>query len=168
MQASKKKCHFWKLAQKSEDEYSLIHFIGQNWVTWHFLSLHWEKSWDYLQVTQGHPCRQRCQPSPGPLEWVGKSWAAKPCSVRDKKGGIYVGEATNSRGYVKWLKQTRAIRASSSFKRHGKKIASQFSWVTQSCVTLCDPMDRSMPGLPVHHQLQEFTQTHVHWVGDAI
>ena len=44
----------------------------------------------------------------------------------------------------------------------------QFSSVTQSCPILCDPMDCSMPGLPVHHQLLEFTQTHVHWVGDAI
>ena len=40
--------------------------------------------------------------------------------------------------------------------------------VTQSCLTLCDPMDCSMPGLPVHHQLLEFTQTHVHSVSDAI
>ena len=38
----------------------------------------------------------------------------------------------------------------------------QFSSVTQSCPTLCDPMKCSTPGLPVHHQLQEFTQTHVH------
>ena len=37
-----------------------------------------------------------------------------------------------------------------------------------SCVRLCNPMDCSTPGLPVHHQLPEFTQTHVHWVGDAI
>ena len=37
----------------------------------------------------------------------------------------------------------------------------QFSSVAQSCATLCDPMNRSTPGLPVHHQLQEFTQTHV-------
>ena len=44
----------------------------------------------------------------------------------------------------------------------------QFSSVTQSCPTLCDPMNRSTPGLPVHHQLLEFTQTHVHRVGDAI
>ena len=44
----------------------------------------------------------------------------------------------------------------------------QFNAVTQSCLTLCDPMNCSMPGLPVHHQLLEFTQTHVHWVGDAI
>ena len=44
----------------------------------------------------------------------------------------------------------------------------QFSLVTQSCPTPCDPMYCSMPGLPVHHQLLKFTQTHVHWVGDAI
>ena len=44
----------------------------------------------------------------------------------------------------------------------------QFSSVVQSCLTLCSPMDHITPGLPVHHQLPEFTQTHVHWVGDAI
>ena len=44
----------------------------------------------------------------------------------------------------------------------------QFSSVPQLCPTLCDLMNRSMPGLPVHHQLQEFTQTHVHRVSDAI
>ena len=44
----------------------------------------------------------------------------------------------------------------------------QYSSVAQSCLTLCDPMDSSIPGLPVHHQLPEFTQTLVHWVGDAI
>ena len=45
---------------------------------------------------------------------------------------------------------------------------SQFSSITHLCLTLCDPMDHSMSGFPVHHQLPEFTQTHVHWVGDAI
>ena len=44
----------------------------------------------------------------------------------------------------------------------------QFSSVTQSCPTLCNRMNRSTPGLPVHHQLPEFTQTHVHRVGDVI
>ena len=44
----------------------------------------------------------------------------------------------------------------------------QFSSVAQSCPTLCDPMNHSTPGLPVHHQLPEFTQTHIHRVGDAI
>ena len=44
----------------------------------------------------------------------------------------------------------------------------QFSSVAQLCPTLCNPMDCSLPGLPVHHQLLELTQTHVHWVSDAI
>ena len=45
---------------------------------------------------------------------------------------------------------------------------SQFSSVTQSCLTLGDPMNRRTPGLPVHHQLPEFTQTHIHRVSDVI
>ena len=44
----------------------------------------------------------------------------------------------------------------------------QFSSVTQSCLILCNPMDCSRPGFPVHHQLPELAQTYVHWVGDAI
>ena len=44
----------------------------------------------------------------------------------------------------------------------------QFSSVSWPCLTLCNPMDYSMPGFPVHHQLLELTQIHVHWVGDAI
>ena len=49
-----------------------------------------------------------------------------------------------------------------------KQSSVQFRSVTQSCPTLCDPMNRSTPGLPVHHQLLEFIQTHVHPVSDAI
>ena len=49
-----------------------------------------------------------------------------------------------------------------------KGLSFQFSSVPQSCPTLCDPMDCSTPGLTVHHPLPEFTQTQVHWVGDAI
>ena len=48
------------------------------------------------------------------------------------------------------------------------KSRDQFSSVTQSCLTLCDLTDCNTPGLPVHQQLLEFTQTHIHWVGDAI
>ena len=56
-----------------------------------------------------------------------------------------------------------------SFKSINKaSLKVQFSSVTQSCPTLCDPMDCSMPGLPAHHQLPESAQTHVHRVGDAI
>ena len=54
--------------------------------------------------------------------------------------------------------------AGSGFRKRGTL---QFSSVTQSCPTLCDPMNRSTSGLPVHHQLPEFTQTHVHRVSDA-
>ena len=59
------------------------------------------------------------------------------------------------------------------FLKHQKKKerenhSVQFSSVAQSCPTLSNPINCSMPGLPVHHQLPEFTQTHVHWVGDAI
>ena len=50
----------------------------------------------------------------------------------------------------------------------GKQLSNMFSSVAQSCPTLCDPMNRSTPGLPVHHQLPEFTQTQVHRVSDAI
>ena len=47
-------------------------------------------------------------------------------------------------------------------------VTQSVSSVAQSCPTLCDPMNHSTPGIPVHHQLPEFTQTHVHQVGDAI
>ena len=55
----------------------------------------------------------------------------------------------------------------SSSRIHCCYIILQFSSVAQSCPTLCDPMNHSTPGLPVHHQLPEFTQTHVHWISDA-
>ena len=53
-------------------------------------------------------------------------------------------------------------------KNPARKISVQFSSVTQSCPTFFNPMDCSTPGSPVHHQLPEFAQAHVHWVGDAI
>ena len=62
---------------------------------------------------------------------------------------------TFTKGLHKWMKKK-------------KKKTHQFSSVTQLCPTLCDPMDCRMPGIPVHHQLPEFTPTHVHWVGNGI
>ena len=53
-------------------------------------------------------------------------------------------------------------------RRFCKSGSNQFSSVAQSYPTVCDPMDCSTPGFPVHHQLPELTQTHVHWVNDAI
>ena len=56
-----------------------------------------------------------------------------------------------------------------SIRKANKGIISvQFTSVSQSCPTLCGPMNRSTPGFPVHHHLPEFTQTHIHWVSDAI
>ena len=54
------------------------------------------------------------------------------------------------------------------FNDRNKELSVLFNSVAQSGPTLCHPMNRSMPGLPVHHQLPEFTQTHAHWVSDAI
>ena len=58
--------------------------------------------------------------------------------------------------------------ANKHMRRCSISLINQFSSVAQSCPTLCDPMNRSTPGLSVHHQLPEFTQTHVHRVSDAI
>ena len=63
--------------------------------------------------------------------------------------------------YTEWKQGERQ-------KNHVAFSSVQFSSVTQSCPTLCDPMNRNTPGLPVHYQLLEFTQAHAHWVGDTI
>ena len=63
--------------------------------------------------------------------------------------------------WADFIQQTEALK-----RKEASSV--QFSSVAQSCPTLCDPMSCSTPGLPVHHQLPEFTQTHVHQVGDAI
>ena len=68
-----------------------------------------------------------------------------------------------------WNKSMLSAGENQFFRRCTWALSSvQFSSVAQSCPTLCDPMNRSMPGLLVHHQLPEFTQTHVHQVSDAI
>ena len=66
------------------------------------------------------------------------------------------------------LNKTSAASWSEQIQKLFWVFLNQFSSVAQSYLTLCDPVNRSTPGLPVHHQLPEFTQTHVHWVGDAI
>ena len=62
----------------------------------------------------------------------------------------------------------RELNTENLFTSVYRNVIIQFSSVAQSCPTLCAPMNRSTPGLPVHHQLLEFTQTHVYRVGDAI
>ena len=71
---------------------------------------------------------------------------------------------------VKYLtfKRMEPLRSDFSSENRAGTVSVQFSSVAQSCPTLCDPMNCSTPGLPVHHQLPESTQTHVYQVGDAI
>ena len=82
------------------------------------------------------------------------------------RGTTWVGVGPSSTGH-------QAVTCTVELKSHFHTIFSvqltvQLSSVAQSCPTLCDPMNRSTPGLPVHHHLPEFTQTHVHRVRDAI
>ena len=82
------------------------------------------------------------------LSTIAKTWKQPKCPSSDE-----------------WIKKMRYITPRNITQPFS---SGQFSSVTQSCPTLCDPMNRSTPGLPVHHKLPEFTQTHVHRVNDAI
>ena len=79
--------------------------------------------------------------------------------------GIFLTQGSNPIFYASCIGRQILYRWAT---REANKDGIQFSSVAQSCPTLCDPMNCSTPGLPVHHQFPEFTQTHVHWVGDAI
>ena len=69
---------------------------------------------------------------------------------------------------ISCLPLTGSSKEQSIYTHISLDIKDQFSSVAQSCPTLCDPMNCSTPGLSVHHQLPEPTQTHVHWVSDVI
>ena len=84
-----------------------------------------------------------------------------------KKNERYQGNISCKDGHNKGQKQYGSNRNRRYLKRW-QEYTVQFSSVTQSCPTFCNPMNRCTPGLPVHHQLPEFTQTHVHRVSDAI
>ena len=68
----------------------------------------------------------------------------------------------------KWSLNVTSQWINTLWNIHMNKSSVQFNSVTQSCRTLCNSMDCSMPGLPVHHHLLELAQIHVHWVSDAI
>ena len=89
----------------------------------------------------------------GMLEWVAMPSSRGSSQLRDRT------QVSRIAGRFFTIRATRETLNMSSV---------QFSSVTQICLTLCDPMNHSTPGLPVHHQLPEFTQTHVHQAGDAI
>ena len=92
------------------------------------------------------------------VEQVIAGWAETPDLCRRGSGCPF------------WKEAWWNLKGSPGFElaRREKDLQHQFSSVAQSCPTLCDPMNRSMPGLPVHHQLPESTPTHVHRVDDAI
>ena len=69
---------------------------------------------------------------------------------------------------IRKISTINIIRANKLIYKEYIQSSVQFSSVAHLCPTLCDPMNRSMPGLPVHHQLLEFTQAHAHRVSDAI
>ena len=94
-----------------------------------------------------------------------KSNSTKPWSSICKLNDTPKNAMTVPRHYQKsrWL-----VPQLLEWSSHSLAYEIQFSSVAQSCPTLCDPMDCSTTGLPVHHQLLEPIQTHVHWVGDAI
>ena len=75
---------------------------------------------------------------------------------------------TISEVYFRYVQLSPFTEKRVNIRKLWKRDPVQFNSVTQSCPTLCNPMNRSTPGLPVPHQLLEFMQTHVHRVGDAI
>ena len=114
--------------------------------------LHFHFSLSCIGEGNGNPLQCSCLENPGDR---GAWWAA-----------IY--GIAQSRTRLKWLSSSSSNEDLLKTWHVKSRVGTQFSSVTQSCPTLCDPMNCSTPGLPVHHQLPEFTQTHVHWVGDAI
>ena len=97
----------------------------------------------------------------------GSTWEAKSVN----HFAVHLKQIIVNQQYLNLKKRYPFIKNCSKFCKVFLSIVGssvQFSSVAQSWPTLCDPMNRSMPGLPVHHYLLEFTQTHIHRVGDAI
>ena len=92
-------------------------------------------------------------------------WGRNLCCMTEARTQVRVVQAQQ----VTQVNPPRKCWRTDSLKKHVLSAASlQFSSVTQLYLTLCNPMNHSTPGLPVHHHLPEFTQTHVHRVRDAI
>ena len=95
------------------------------------------------------------------LEWVAISFSRGSSQPRDRT----LVSRIPGRRFNLWATREEW---SPTQKSQGTKCSDQFSSVAQSCLTLCYLMDCSTPGFPVHHQLLELAQTHIHLVGDAI
>ena len=99
-------------------------------------------------------------------EWPGLHFSL--ISFQPHRFLCFISEIYPSNSGIKLANPTTCLLIWLGKQIHKRTDRSQFSSVAQSCLTLCDLMDCSMPGIPVHYQLPEFTQTHVHWVGDDI
>ena len=98
-----------------------------------------------------------------------KDDAGKCCTQYASKFGKLSSGHRTGKGQISFQSQRKAMlkNAQTTSLPHYLLISVQFSSVTQSCLILCNPMNCSMPGRPIHHQLPEFTQTHVHRVSDG-
>ena len=122
-----------------------------------------------MLLAQGYPCYW-------PQVWLIAAWKSTLEKQMLVERNVDLVRKASNLGR-RWIHVPQTNSEDSAWPLKGKKevisliidlSSVQFSSIAQSCLTLCDPMNHSMPGLPVHHQLPEFTQTHVHWVSDAI
>ena len=101
-----------------------------------------------------------------------RGWNSKVGSqdIPGVTGKFSLGEQNEGQRLTEFCQENALVTAKTLFQQHKRQLytSDQIRSVAQSCPTLCDPMNRSTPGLSVHHQLPEFTQTHVHRVSDAI
>ena len=98
---------------------------------------------------------------------VGQTWGLPPSTVTLRQQFWHLHRKTGGLWSHRQLRVGKISRGTDQTSI-SKSTSPPFSSVAQLCLTLCDPMDCSMPGFPVHHQHPALTQTHVHWVGDAI
>ena len=105
------------------------------------------------------------------LNWhLQHRWAKVVENLENNLLGLFesLGKIRDKHIIDQFFKSNVLTRENNHIKQKHNLVSVQFSSVTQLCPTLCDPMNCSTPGLPIHHQLPEFTQTHVHRVSDAI
>ena len=127
--------------------------------------LHFDFSLSCIGEGNGNPLQCSCLENPGD----GGAWWAVVYGVSQSRTRLKW-LSSSSRVY---LKEARRVHLKNSYQKK-KTVVFCGDWhccfclVTQSCPTLCDPMDCSMPDFPVLHRLPEFAPTHVHWIDDAI
>ena len=123
----------------SVQSFSRVRLFATRWITARQASLSITNPWSSLKLMSIQPSHPLSSPSPP---------APNP---------------SQHQGLFQWFNSSHEVAKVLEFTQDSV----QFRSAAQSCPTLCDPMNRSTPGLPVYHQLLEFTQTHVHQVSDA-